>query len=67
MIIFSIVYFFSFYFSSDPDLAPTKALQHVQQVDYGQWPQQSKSRFDTTYRSEYINRLRHPVSVFISS
>lgn len=44
----------------DPDIAPTKALQHVQQVDYGQWPQQSKSRYDTTYRTEYINRLRHP-------
>ncbi|CAF0961782.1 unnamed protein product [Rotaria sordida] len=44
----------------DPDLAPTKAIQNVHAHDYAQWPQPSKQRFDTTYRSEYINRIRHP-------
>ncbi|CAF3580319.1 unnamed protein product [Rotaria socialis] len=44
----------------DPDLAPTKTIQHAHAQDSPQWPQQTKSRFDTTYRTEFINRIRHP-------
>ncbi|CAF0878807.1 unnamed protein product [Adineta steineri] len=44
----------------DPDLAPTKSIQHVHAIDQAQWPQQNRQRFDTTYRTEYINRIRHP-------
>ncbi|CAF4819913.1 unnamed protein product [Rotaria sp. Silwood1] len=44
----------------DPDLAPTKAIQNVHAHDNAQWQQPSKQRFDTTYRTEYINRIRHP-------
>ncbi|CAF2421699.1 unnamed protein product [Rotaria sp. Silwood2] len=44
----------------DPDIAPTKAIQNVHAHDSAQWQQPSKQRFDTTYRTEYINRIRHP-------
>ncbi|CAF0823317.1 unnamed protein product [Adineta ricciae] len=44
----------------DPDLAPTKYIQHVHAVDSAQWPLNAKQRFDTTYRTEYTNRIRHP-------
>jgi hypothetical protein len=52
-----------FFTSSDPDLSPTKAIQHVNAHDYAQWQQPPKPRFDTTYRTEYINRIRHPVCI----
>jgi hypothetical protein len=47
--------------SSDPAIAPTKPIQNVVAADHSQWQHQPKSRFDTTYRAEFINRFRNPV------
>lgn len=54
-----------YYHSSDPDFVPNKALQHVHAVDNAQWQQPTRPRFDTTYRTEYINRIRHPVCIHL--
>jgi len=48
---------------SDPALAPTKAIQNIQALDDSHWQQQPRARFDTTYRTEFINRIRHPVRI----
>ena len=59
--IFDNMFHFSL-FSSDPDLSPTKTIQNVHTMDNARWPQQPQGRFDTTYRTEYVNRLQHPVN-----
>jgi hypothetical protein len=54
---------FQIKFFSDPDLAPSKAIQNVVAHDAAQWQPVSQQKFDTTYRTEFINRARHPVCI----
>jgi hypothetical protein len=50
----------------DPAIAPTKAIQNVYAHDNSHWQQPSRPRYDTTYRSEFINRIRHPVCILLT-
>ncbi|CAF3667299.1 unnamed protein product [Rotaria sordida] len=47
---------------TDPAIAPTKPIQHVTALDNSKSQHQNISRFDTTYRTEYTNRIRNHVS-----
>jgi len=40
----------------DPAVAPTKPIQHIVAQDNSKWNGEPKSRFDTTYRTEFIGR-----------
>ncbi len=56
----------SSYFHSDPAIAPTKAIQNIYAHDNSHWQQPSRPRYDTTYRTEFINRIRHPVCILLT-
>ncbi|CAM4819471.1 unnamed protein product [Rotaria magnacalcarata] len=43
----------------DPAVAPTKPIQNVTAIDSAKFQNGNTARFDTTYRTEYINRLRN--------
>lgn len=44
----------------DPAVAPTKPIQHISDADNARFQNfQPTSRFDTTYRAEFINRIRN--------
>jgi hypothetical protein len=54
---------FLFLSLSDPAVAPTKPIQHITTADNSLWRNEPKGRFDTTYRAEYINRIRNKVCI----
>ncbi|CAF1263405.1 unnamed protein product, partial [Didymodactylos carnosus] len=51
-------------FIYDPLIQPTKPIQHINQLDSPRFQQIPKGRFDTTYRTEYSNRQRHPKDTY---
>lgn len=51
------------FFSSDPAVAPTKPIQHINEVEGSRLRHQPTGRYDTTYRKEFITRNRPPVCV----